>query len=181
MTTTLAAGTWQADPTHSAVEFVVRHLGLSKVRGRFTDFAAELVVGERPSDTRVTATINLASVATGDEQRDTHLRSADFFDLEESDPTMTFASTSITGEGDEFTMTGDLSLAGVTRPVELEVELEGVSGDPWGGTRAGFSAEGNISRKDFGIEFDIPLDGGGFVIGDKVKIELDLQFVAPQG
>ena len=92
---------------------------------------------------------------------------------------MTFSSTSIAGSGDDYTMVGDLTIGDVTRSIELDVEFAGQAGDPWGGTRAGFSAAGVISRKDYGIEFNIPLDGGGFMIGDKVKIELDLQFVAP--
>lgn len=177
-TPALATGTWSADLSHSSVEFVVRHLGLSKVRGRFGQFAAELSVGDAVTDTAVTATIELGSVATGDDGRDAHLKGSDFFNVETS-PTMTFTSTSISGEGDDYTMTGDLSLAGVTKEVTLDVEFEGQGGDPWGGTRAGFAAAGEISRKEFGIDFNIPLDGGGFVIGDKIKIDLDIQFVAP--
>lgn len=174
----LPLGDWTADPSHSSVEFVVRHLGLSKVRGRFSDFSAELSVGDGPAETSVTATVQLGSVNTGDGGRDEHLKSTDFFSVESS-PVMTFVSSSIDGEGDDYTMTGDLTLAGTTRQVTLDVEFEGQGGDPWGGTRAGFSASAELSRKDFGIDFNIPLDGGGFVIGDKVKVELDLQFVAP--
>lgn len=178
-TTGLASGVWSADPAHSSVEFVVRHLGLSKVRGRFTDFSAELTVGHDVTDAQVTATIELGSVSTGDDGRDAHLRGADFFDTEDRPSTMTFSSVSIDGSEDDYQMTGDLTINGITRSVVFEVEFAGQAGDPWGGTRAGFSATADISRKDFGIEFNIPLDGGGFMIGDKVKIELDLQFLAP--
>ncbi len=174
----IAAGTWTLDPTHSAVEFTVRHLGLSKVRGRFGSFDASLIVGETLDTTSVTAEVALASIDTNNEQRDGHLRSTDFFDLE-SDPSMTFTSTAISGAGADWQLTGDLSINGVTRSVAFDVELNGTSGDPWGGFRVGFSAETTISRSEFGVDFEIPLGADGVVIGDKVKVALELQFVAP--
>ena len=130
----------------------------------------------------VTATIDLASVSTGNDDRDAHLRSDDFFDVE-SHPTMTFTSTAIegSGSGSDYHMVGDVAVAGVTKVVELDVEFVGQAANSSSGTnRAGFSATGEISRKDFGIEFNVPLDGGGLLMGDKVKIELDMQFVSPQ-
>lgn len=174
----IAAGTWGLDPAHSAVEFTVRHLGLSKVRGRFADVEASLVVGETIDTTAVTAEVGLGSIDTNNEQRDGHLRSTDFFNLE-ANPTMTFVSTAISGTGDDWQLAGDLSINGVTRPVDFDVELNGTSGDPWGGFRVGFSAEATISRSDFGVDFEIPLGADGVVIGDKVKVSLELQFVAP--
>ena len=174
----IAAGTWSIDPAHSAVEFTVRHLGLSKVRGRFGDFGATLTVGDDLAGTSVAAEVALASIDTNNEQRDGHLRSTDFFNLE-NNPTMTFASTGISGEGTDWELAGDLSINGVTRPVTFDVELNGTSGDPWGGFRVGFSAETTISRSDFGVDFEIPLGADGVVIGDKVKVALELQFVAP--
>jgi polyisoprenoid-binding protein YceI len=179
-TTMLTTGIWSADPSHSSVEFVVRHLGLSKVRGRFSDFTAELTIAGDVGDTAISASIDLGSVSTGDEKRDAHLRSADFFDTNSATSAMTFRSVSVSGSGEDYRMLGELTIGAVTQQVELDVEFAGQAGDPWGGTRAGFSATGEISRKDFGIDFNIPLDGGGFLVGDKVKIELDLQFVAPQ-
>ncbi len=183
MTTTvtplpLTSGTWTADPAHSTVGFSVRHLGLSKVRGTFNDFVARLVVGDELASSAVEATIQLASVDTGNDDRDTHLRSADFFDATTS-PAMSFVSTSIRQSDDDYVLIGDLTLNGVTRQVSLDVEFFGSEVYPMDdSTRAGFSATTSISRKDFGISFDIPLGGDTLAIGDKVSIDLDVQLVA---
>ena len=170
----LVAGTWSIDPSHSEVGFTVRHL-MSKVRGQFETFEGTLVTGSTLGETTATATIDLNSVNTRDEQRDAHLRSADFFDVEKTGP-MTFSSTSFDGTSAK----GDLTIKGVTRPVELDVEFLGLDTDPWGGQRIGFEATTEINRKDFGVDFNIPLDGGKLLVGDKVSIVLSVQAVLNQ-
>jgi polyisoprenoid-binding protein YceI len=172
----LGAGTWNIDPSHSTVGFTVRHLMISKVRGRFGTFSGSLTIGEDPLQSSVQATVDLASVDTDDEGRDTHLRSADFFNTE-SHPEMTFASTGVKEKGDDYVLLGDLTIKGVTRPVEFDLEFEGVSPDPWGGTRAGFTARTEINRKDWGIDFNMALETGGVVVGEKVKIEIEIEAV----
>ena len=175
----LAAGTWTADPSHTTVGFVVRHLGLSKVRGRFDSMTAQLVVGDDLAGSSVNAEIEMGTVKTGNADRDAHLASSDFFNAE-TNPTMTFRSTSLAGEGEEFTMVGDLTINGVTKQVELEVEFFGTSVFPLDqSTRAGFSATGTISRKDFGINFNAPVGVDKVMISDKVTLDLDVQLVAP--
>ncbi len=170
------AGTWAIDPTHSVVEFSVRHLMVSKVRGRFKEFEGTVTTASDPLESAVTAKIQTASVDTGDEQRDGHLKSPDFFDVE-SNPTVDFASTGLAANGGAYLLKGQLTISGVTRSVSLDLEFFGVSPDPWGGTRIGFSAATAISRKDFGIDFQIPLDGGGVVVGDKITISMDIEAV----
>jgi polyisoprenoid-binding protein YceI len=172
--TGLKAGTWVIDPVHSQVGFVVRHLMVSKVKGSFEKFDGTITIAEDPLQSAVTATIDLDSITTANADRDQHLRSADFFEVE-TYPAMTYRSTAVRPRGSDYTVEGELTLHGVTRPVELVLEFNGVSPDPWGGTRAGFSAETEISRKDFGIDFNMPLDGGGVVVGDKVKIQLEIE------
>lgn len=171
-----SAGTWQLDKSHSSVEFQARHLMVSKVRGSFDDFEAVIVIGETPEQSSVDATIRLASVNTGDEKRDEHLRSADFFDVA-SNPTMTFKSRTVRAEGDTYKVDGDLTILGVTKALTLDVEFNGIGKDPWGGTRAGFSASTEISRKEFGLEWNVALETGGVLVGDKVKVELEIQAV----
>jgi len=170
------AGKWAIDADHSEVSFSVRHMMVSKVRGRFAGFDADIVTAEDPLQSAVTASIDLASVDTGNAERDKHLRSTDFFSVDD-DSAMTYRSTSIRADGDDWVLDGELTLRGVTRPVPLRLEVNGFTGDPYGGIRAGFSATGQISRKDFGIEFNIPMDGGGVVIGDKVQITLEIEAV----
>ena len=175
----LTAGTWTADPSHTTVGFVVRHLGLSKVRGRFDGVSAQLVVGDDLASSSVSAEIEMGTVKTGNADRDAHLTSSDFFNAE-LNPTMTFVSTGIIGEGEEFTLTGNLTINGITKPVELAVEFFGTSVFPMDqSTRAGFNATGSISRKDFGIEFNVPLGGNKVMISDKVALDLDVQLIAP--
>jgi polyisoprenoid-binding protein YceI len=175
----LAAGTWTIDPVHSDVTFSVRHLGLAKVRGRFNDFGGTVAIGDDLASTQVDAEIDLSSVDTHNPDRDTHLKSSDFFDIE-SNRTMSFRSTSIEGEGDTYTMEGELTVGGVTGPVSLEVEFFGSETFPVDqSTRAGFSATTTLSRSDFGISFDVPIGPEKMVIGDKVSVELDIQLVAP--
>jgi polyisoprenoid-binding protein YceI len=180
---TLAPGTWTVDPSHSIVGFVARHLMITKVRGRFTDFSATLEIAPDPLQSHVQATVNLASVDTGDAGRDAHLRSADFFAADASSatagssPTMTFVSTGIKEDDGEYLLFGDLTINGVTRQVEFDLEFEGVSPDPWGGTRAAFTAATEINRKDFGLEWNVTLETGGVLVGDKVKVQLEVQAV----
>jgi polyisoprenoid-binding protein YceI len=173
-TTTLPAGTWTLDTAHSSVGFTVRHMMVSKVRGRFRDFAADIVTAADPLQSTVTATVQMASIDTGDEGRDGHLRTNDFFDVEQF-PTMTFASTAITGSGSDYEVTGDLTIRGVTKPVTFDLEFGGVEKDPWGNTRAGFTLTGTINRKDFGMAYNAALETGGILVGDKVTIELDIE------
>ena len=170
------AGTWTIDPSHSEVGFSVRHLMVSKVKGKFQTFEGALTIAEDPLASSVTATIDLRSITTGETKRDDHLRSADFFEVE-SNPTMSFASTKVIADGDDFTVTGDLTIKGTTKAVELALEFHGVGPDPWGGTRAGFTASTEISRKAFGVDIEMPLEGGGVVIGDKITITLEVEAV----
>ncbi len=168
----LTAGTYTIDPTHSEVSFTVRHLGLSKVRGRFNSFDGTITIGADRLASSVTAEIDLSSIDTNNAQRDGHLQSSDFFDLA-TNPTMTFTSTAVT----ETTLSGTLTIKGITQAVELSLEFHGVAADPYGVTRAGFSATGQISRGEFDISFNAPVGLDGLLISDKVTIELEIQAV----
>jgi len=172
----LTPGTWNVDTAHSVVGFTARHLMISKVRGRFTDFSASVTIAEDPLQSHVEATVDLGSVTTGEEQRDAHLKSADFFNVDEH-PHMTFTSTSLKPDDDDYIMTGDLTVAGKTRSVDFELEFDGVEKDPWGGTRAGFTATTEISRKDWEMTWNVALETGGVLVGDKVKVEIDVGLV----
>ncbi|MEV3857815.1 YceI family protein [Streptomyces sp. NPDC050095] len=170
----LASGAWTLDPLHSAVNFTIRHLGIAKVRGRFADVQADLYVGEALADVRVSATIALASIDTGNADRDAHTRSADLLDVERR-PTMTFRSVGVSGAAEDWSLEGELTIGEVTRPVTLDVEFGGVVDVPVDGSRhAGFEATGEIRRSDFGLDF------GAGLLGDVVKIQLDMQFVEPR-
>jgi polyisoprenoid-binding protein YceI len=173
----LTPGTWTIDPSHTNVAFMGRHLMVAKVRGRFGKVEGTVTVPEDRLQSAVVATIDMTSVDTGDEGRDGHLRSPEFFDVEQY-PTMTFTSTGVRQDGDAFVLTGDLTVKGQTRPVELDLEFDGVSPDPWGGTRAGFTATGEINRKDWGLEWNVALETGGVLVGDKIKLELDVELIA---
>jgi polyisoprenoid-binding protein YceI len=170
------AGKWSIDPVHSEVGFSVRHMMVSKVRGRFTEFSGELVTGERPEDSSVTAEISLSSINTGQEQRDAHIRSADFFEVE-TFPTMTYRSTGVRVEDGDFVLDGDLTLKGVTKNVPLRLELNGFGPDAFGGTRAGFTATAEINRRDFNVNFSAPMQNGGAVVADKIQIHLEIEAV----
>jgi polyisoprenoid-binding protein YceI len=176
----LTAGIWRLDANHSGVHFRVRHLGLSNVRGRFDRFDATLTVGQSLEDVQVAANIDMASVDTNQPDRDAHLRSTDFFSTDEH-PEMVFASTAVRAAGsDEYEVDGQLTINGITKPVTLEVEFSGVEVFPGdGSTHAGFAATTEINRDDFGIDFNMPLGMDKFALGQKLKIELDLQFIAP--
>ncbi len=165
------AGTWTIDPSHSEIGFTVRHL-VSKVRGQFEKFEGTLTTGETVNDTRATAEIDLHSVNTRDENRDGHLRSADFFDVENHGG-MSFSTTSFDGTR----ATGELTIKGVTKPVDLDVEFTGFGEDPWGGMRAGFEATTEINRHDFNVSFNGIVDGSKVLVGDIVKINLAIEAV----
>ena len=170
------AGTWTIDPVHSDVGFTVRHMMVSKVRGRFARFEGEIVTGENPLESSVTATIDLTSIDTNNEQRDGHIRSADFFEVE-TYPAMTYRSTAVRQDGDDLVLDGELTLKGVTRQVPLRLELNGFGPDAYGGVRAGFTANAEINRRDFGVNFNAALETGGAVVADKVSIHLEIEAV----
>src|SRR3954454_14328524 len=168
----LSPGTWTVDPAHSEVGFVARHLMVSKVRGSFTEFEATVLVGDSFDTSTVQATVQLGSIDTGSADRDTHLKSADFLHTADH-PVMTFPSTSVSSDK----LVGVLAIKGVTRQVAFDLDFAGVSADPWGGTRAGFEATTEINRKEFGLTWNVAIEGGGVLVGEKVKIVLDVQLV----
>lgn len=171
----LTTGTWNIDPAHSEVTFVIRHL-MSKVRGSFTDFTGEVRIADRIEDSTVTAEVKLDSIDTRNADRDAHVRSADILDIEQH-PTLSFVTRGVRAEGGEHFLDGELTIKKITLPVTLAVEFNGVGEDPWGGTRAGFTASTTISRKEYGIEFNVPLGGDKALLGDKVDIQLEIQAV----
>jgi polyisoprenoid-binding protein YceI len=170
------AGTWDIDPVHSEVGFIARHMMVSKVRGRFTQFSGEIVTGSDLLQSSVTATIELTSIQTGNEQRDQHIRSADFFEVDKY-KTMTYRSTGLRPEGDHYVLDGELTLRDVTKQVPLKLELNGFGPDPYGGTRAGFTATGELNRSDFGVNFNATLETGGVVVSDKITLQLEIEAV----
>jgi polyisoprenoid-binding protein YceI len=170
------AGTWSIDPVHSEVGFAARHMMVSKVRGRFRTFSGQIVTGADPLDSSVTAEIDLSSIDTGNEQRDAHIKSADFFEVE-TYPTMSYRSTGVRRHGDGFVLDGKLTLKGVTKDVPLTLELNGFGPDPYGGTRAGFTATGEINRSDFGVSFNAVMETGGAVVSDKITLHLEIEAV----
>lgn len=171
-----AAGTWVIDPTHTEVGFQVRHLGISKVKGKFEKFEGSIVTTDNPTETSVNATVDVASVNTNQEQRDGHLRTSDFFLVEEH-PTFTFAGKGVRAEGDNIIVSGDLTLRGVTKPVDFTVDFGGITVDGYGNKKLGLEAETTINRHDFGVAWNAPTEAGGLTLGDKVKIQLDVQAV----
>jgi polyisoprenoid-binding protein YceI len=170
--TDLPAGTWTVDPSHSELGFTARHLMVTKVRGQFKEFEGSVKVGDALGDSQVTAVVQLASVDTGSADRDAHLRSADFFDVE-NNPTMSFTSTDVT----DGSLKGDLTIKGITRPVEFDLEFTGLATDPWGNQKAGFEASTEINRKDFGLEWNVALESGGVLVSEKIRINLDIQLL----
>ncbi len=172
----LTPGTWNVDPSHSGLNFTVKHLMVSKVRGRFASFSGSLTIAADPLQSVVTAQAEVASITTGDSGRDDHLRSSDFFEADKF-PTITFSSTKLEADGDDYVLFADLTIKGITKNVKFDLEFDGVGKDPWGNTKAGFSAEAEINRKDFGLEWNAALETGGVLVGEKVKIQLDIQAV----
>ena len=180
-TATAAATTWQIDASHSSVEFAVKHMMFTTVRGRFKDVKGTITVDDQdPNNSRVDVEIGAASIDTGSADRDAHLRSADFLDVE-NHPTITFRSKRIEGaakkEGDKFRLTGDLTIRGTTMEVTLDSEFEGTGKDPWGGTRAGSRATGRIDRRDWGLKWNQALETGGILVANELKIEIEVQAV----
>ena len=174
----MALGTWNIDPSHSAIAFSVRHMVISKARGRFTKWSGELQFdADQPRASSVQVTIDPASIDTADAQRDAHLRSADFLEVEKF-PTASFRSTKVEEvESGVYRVTGDLMVHGVTKSVILDVVYEGTGKDPWGGERAGFSGSTTIDRKDFGLRWNQALETGGVLVGDKVELMLEIEAV----
>src|SRR6478752_1938274 len=175
-----AAGTrteWKLDPTHTHVEFSAKHLMISTVKGRITDVSGSIFIDERtPTNSSVDVTLNAATIDTRTDQRDQHLRSGDFLDVEKY-PQILFKSTRIEGDRNEFKLTGDLTIRDVTREVTLDVQFEGQTKDPWGGERVGFSANGKIDRRDFGLTWNMLLEGGGLTVGNDIKISIEVEAV----
>jgi polyisoprenoid-binding protein YceI len=169
--------TWKLDPSHTTVEFSAKHLMITTVKGRIADVAGTISIDDKnPQNSSVEATLNAASLDTRTDQRDQHLRSADFLDVEKF-PEIKFRSTRIQGGKDSFKLTGDLTIRDVTKPITLDVEFEGATTDPWGGERVGFSANGKIDRREFGLTWNQALEAGGVVVGNDVKISLEAQAV----
>ena len=178
----LTAGTWEIDAAHSEIAFSVRHL-MTTVRGSFTRYSGRIEIADDPLESRASAEIEMDSIDTRNGERDEHIRSSEILDVAHH-PTMTFTATGVEearrrrhAAQQRHVVTGDLTIHGVTRPVKLQTEYFGVSEDPWGGTRAGFSASTTINRTDFGVEFNIPLGGDRAVLGDEIEIQLDIQAV----
>jgi polyisoprenoid-binding protein YceI len=171
------SSTWKIDPTHSHVEFAVKHLMISTVKGLFSDVEGEIVIVDgNPAASSVSAVIKTASVDTRTGQRDDHLRSADFLDVTNF-PEITFKSTKITGDDSEFKVTGNLTISGVTKEITLDATNEGAGKDPWGGERIGFSARTKIDRRDFGLVYNQALETGGVVVGHEVKISIEVEAI----
>jgi polyisoprenoid-binding protein YceI len=169
--------TWKLDPSHTLVEFSAKHLMITTVKGRVTDVAGTISIDENePTNSAVEVTLKAASLDTRTDQRDQHLRSGDFLDVEKY-PEIKFRSTRIQGDKDRFKLTGDLTIRDVTKPITLDVEFEGRTKDPWGGERVGFSANGKIDRRDFGLTWNQALETGGVVVGNDIKISLEAQAV----
>jgi polyisoprenoid-binding protein YceI len=179
LSTTVGAETvrWDVDPDHSIIEFRVAHMVVSKTAGRFTDYSGYIEMdAEAGTIKSIGATINAASINTNQAKRDAHLRNADFLDVERY-PTMTYALKSYKKQGDSYTAVGDFTLRGVTKEMMLTGIFNGVTTDPWGNTRAGFSAEGTLNRKDFGMVWNKTLDNGGLVVGNEVQIRLEIECI----
>jgi polyisoprenoid-binding protein YceI len=171
-----AAGTWDIDPGHAEVAFIGRHFMLTRIRGRFTGVAGALTVAERPDESTVEVSIDMASVSSGDQARDEHLRSPDFFDVE-AHPTATFRSTSVHWSGASGALEGELTIKGVTRPVVLEVEYAGFAHDPFGNDKAVFNARGRIDREAWGLTWNMVLEAGGLLVSKHIDIELEVETV----
>jgi polyisoprenoid-binding protein YceI len=176
-TATTTRTRWALDPAHSEVTFKVKHMMITNVTGKLTDYNVEAYTDKDDfSNAEVTFVGKLASINTGNEQRDEHLRSADFFDVE-NNAEVVFKATDYSMSGDDITLEGDLTIRGVTKPIVLDVEFNGIGKDPWGNTKAGFTVKGKLNRKDFGLTWNAALETGGVLVGDEVKITCEIQLV----
>jgi polyisoprenoid-binding protein YceI len=171
-----APGRWQIDPGHTELAFIGRHFMLTRVRGRFTGVTGAIEVAEDPAQSTAAVTIDMASVDSGSQARDEHLRSADFFDTARH-PTATFTGRAADWQGSHGLLAGDLTIRGITRPVTLQAEYLGYAADPWGGNRAVFTASGTLNREDWGLTWNMPLDGGGLLVSKEIRIEIELETV----
>ncbi len=171
-----ASGEWAIDPGHAEVAFIGRHLMFTKVRGRFTGVTGSVVVADDPRASSVEVTVDMTSVSSGDQARDDHLRSADFFDVAHH-PTARFTTRSVEWDGTHGTVAGDLTIKGVTRPVVLDVEFVGSAHDPWDADRAVFSASGTVDREDWGLTWNMALEAGGVLVGKEIRIEIEVETV----
>jgi polyisoprenoid-binding protein YceI len=171
-----ASGTWQIDPAHTSVEFVARHLMVTKVRGRFSDVSGTIEVADNPLDSAVSVTTQIASVTTGAADRDGHVVSPDFFDVD-NHPEMTFVSTGVRSNGDAWTLDGDLTIKGVTKPMAFDFDFVGVIDDPYGNSKAAFAASAEIMREDWGLTWNVSLEAGGVLVSKKIAIEIEIQAV----
>ncbi len=171
-----AAGTWQIDPGHTEVGFVGRHFGLTKIRGRFTGVAGSVTIGHDPAESSVEVTIDMRSVVSGDQSRDDHLRSGDFFDVDRH-PSATYRSTSVSVEGTTGMIDGELTIKSVTRPVSLRVDYLGHATDPWGNERVVFSATSRINREDWGLTWNMPLGTGGLLVSKEIALEIEAELI----
>jgi polyisoprenoid-binding protein YceI len=169
-----AVGTYVIDPTHTKIEAIARHLMVTKVRGHFAEYEGTIVVAEDPTRSSVALVLHADSITTGTPDRDAHLRSPDFLDVE-NHPVLTFRSTSIEPRGDAWVLNGDLTIIGKTNPVSLDLEFLGVITDPWGNAKSAFSASGAFNRHDFGLSWNVPLDGGGVLVSETFKLEIEAQ------
>jgi polyisoprenoid-binding protein YceI len=177
MTTTIPAGKWKIDTTHSEIGFSIKHLMISKVKGKFNSFKGEVITTDNPTDFSVTGTVDVDSIDTNQKDRDQHLRTGDFFEAEKY-PTINFVSTKITHvKGDDYKLEGDFTLRGVTKPIVLNVEFGGITQNLYGQTVAAASATGEINREDFGLTYNSALEAGGVLLGDTVKLNLEVQAV----
>lgn len=173
----MSATNWTLDPAHSEITFKVRHMMISNVKGEFKNFTVDVTnAGDDLTNANAKVTIDASSINTNNTDRDNHLRSADFFNAE-TNPQITFVSSSLTPKGDDFELKGDLTINGITKPVTLDVEYGGVNTDPWGNKKAGFTVEGKINRKDFGVNWNTVLETGGVMVSDEVKVYAEIQLV----
>lgn len=170
----LTAGTWTIDPTHTRIGAVARHLMVTKVRGHFESFSGTIEVGDTPQDSSVNVSIDTSSITTGTDDRDAHLKSPDFLDVE-NHPHITFESTEIAQVGDRYKLVGDLTIRGATNPIELDMEFLGVHTDPWGNQKAAFEARGTLEREKWGLVWNVALESGGVLVSKTFDLEIELQ------
>lgn len=174
----IETGVWTLDKSHTKIGFVAKHLMVTKVRGNFETYEANIVVADDLTESKIVVKLDPSSITTGSEDRDNHLRSNDFFDVE-NHPAIEFASTEIERDGDAFKITGDLTVRGTTRPLTLDAVYEGTAVDPWGNTHIGFSATAKVNREEWGLTWNAALEGGGWLVSKDVVLEIEGQLIRP--